>query len=149
MISKQSHVFVSTNNYEYKNIPVSTLEKKAWSYFVLSMHTGFNQYDFVPVQNIVKGEDDRQLLDLTFRNSVDKEYNIVCTPDQKFFTKNRGYVAASKIKSVDLIFDECGRYCRLVECKPVSENTEAHELFNLEVNYNNCFICNGILVRGA
>ena len=148
MISKQSQIFVSTNNYEYKNLPVSKVKQNIKKYFVLSMHTGFNQYDFVPTRNIIHSNETVQLVKLTVKNNVDIEYTLVCTPDQKLYTKNNGYIAASKLKTIDLLFDEQGRYCKLIN-REYLNNTEPHELFNLEVNYNNNFICNGIVVKGV
>lgn len=67
---------------------------RVWSYNLKT-----KQKELKPIENWVKnGESD--LFEIQFSNGT----KIKCTPDHRFYTKNRGYVEARNLNSSDIVF---------------------------------------------
>jgi hypothetical protein len=146
MITKEnSKVFISTNNFEYMEIATKAFDEKNRKYFVLSMHTGFNQFDFVPVEKYTTETLKGTLVTITAETSAGREYSITVTPNQKFYTKSRGYVSASRLNAQDVLIDKENRVCRLKSKEFFP--TEGTEVFSISASYNYNYICNGLIVR--
>lgn len=145
IIKEKSEVFVSADNFEYLSVGIKAFDEPG-KYFVLSMHTGFNQFDFVPVEKYITETYKGTLVKIVAETSSEKEYSITVTPNHKFYTKSRGYVSASRLNMQDVLLDCENRVCR-IKSKEFFTPTEEVDVFNITASYNYNFACNGLIVR--
>ena len=139
---EESSVFASTNNYVCEDVNITDLDSK--KHFVLSMHTGFNQFDFVPMSEFDTKKKTDQFVTLVFENTIGRRYKLVVDSYQKICTKVRGYVNANRVNASDVMVDYENRTCKLIS-KVFADGEE--NVFNIKAGYNLNYICNGILVR--
>lgn len=139
---EESSIFASTNNYVCEDVNVTDLDRN--KHFVLSMHTGFKQFDFVPISEFESKNYKGKYVKLVFENQIGKRYEMVCDIYQKIYTKVRGYVQAPRLNAGDVMLDYENRNCKLISSE---EFDGEFNVFNIKAGYNLNYICNGILVR--
>lgn len=81
---------------------------------------------------------DRECIELQF----DTGRTLICTPDHKLLTKNRGWVEAQDLTDKDDILDDS---MKLVSKRPAGK----HRVFDITVDDNHNFIANGVVVHNC
>jgi ribonucleotide reductase alpha subunit len=75
-------------------------------------------------------------------------YSIVCTPDHRVFTKNRGYVAAKDLLPTDRLWRMDGEHWNDPEIT-VEYLEERQDVYDLTVAGNHNFFADGVLVHNC
>jgi ribonucleotide reductase alpha subunit len=115
--------------------------------------------DFVLSKNLKTGEIEYKLVKRSFQTSpkakvmeiADENGNsIICTPDHKVYTKNRGYVEAKDLKETDVLdlVSDSANITKNKETKIITINDEI-PVYDIEVEDNHNFYANGILVHNC
>lgn len=72
-------------------------------------------------------------------------YSLICTPDHKIYTTNRGYVEAQELDGDDLLVTEDGAHTTAI----VSELERTSDVYDITVADNHNFFGEGILIHNC
>lgn len=146
MFSIDSDVFVSTPEHEMTNVKAGLLANngQAGRYYAMTKYGdkfhGFSQILEAVVKEI-KGE---FVYKVVLVNNRDDMRTLVVTPDQKFFTRCKGYIDAARLGLSDLMIDSMGYCNRLMSRERVS--SDDYCFCDVKVESNSNLYVNDILL---
>ena len=75
---------------------------------ILSLHTGFMQADYTPIEKLKKQEvpQNETLYKITLENIYEKRFNLICSSETKFFVNERGFIPVEKINGSHVFIDD-------------------------------------------
>ena len=114
---------------------------------VLSYNEANNKIELKPIINYRKINNGDDVIKLEFINETGKHISLKCSKDHLIYTKNRGYVKASLLTSLDDIFmRSVGLKWKLIK-KTIINNVNT--LYDLEIKDNHNYFANGVLVHNC
>lgn len=148
MFKVDSNVFISRNDFFIGDQPISEISEeigKGETYYVLSYHNGFKQYDYTEIEELNMREKTTNMVELEMENNQGERYKLTVENNQKIYTQCRGYVDAERISFLDVFTD-----CKDLKCKLVNKKHLGLVLapvFEMKVKYNKSAFINGILCK--
>ncbi len=145
MISVDCDVFVSTPEYEMKNLKAGELTKKEGkSRFVAMTRFGDRHHGFTPITSVkTKVIDNEAACKVSFINTKGLVREMVVTSDHCFFTRMKGLVAVSKISTSDVLIDIEGYLNKLLSREKVPSSDYC--FCDISIENNNSIYVNGML----
>lgn len=135
---------VSIKTRDFLDIDINKYDIKKHN--VLSYHTGYNTFGYTPIDkiNIINNND--TLYNCIIENTLGKQYEIICTENQKFYSRNSGYNITKYLGLSSILIDKENRDCKLISREIISLPNKNNKLFDIDVRYNYTYVCNGILM---
>ena len=156
MINRKSRVFVSTKDFEHKNISIDDLINNQKNCFVLTRQEEQKEYwknkdvqsipktfSFVNIDSVEEVSYGGDIIQCEFENSWGKRYILEVTPQCNFITA-RGVTNVLKINDLDVFYDIMNLPCKLTKKDKIADT--AIEAVSITPLYNRNFFCNEILV---
>lgn len=143
MFSIESDVFVSTPDFDMRNVKIGDLSNAKGKYFAMTRY-GEKYFSFTPIVSVDVKTIEDECYRIRFVNTKGLERELVVTSDQRFFTRCKGYVEVSKIGISDIILDSEGYPNRLVSRERIA--SDDHCFCELRVDNNSNAFVNDILV---
>jgi len=114
---------------------------------ILSLHTGFRQYDYAPIESFSVEPGNFETFTLNFESRIGKEYRLTLTSNQQVFTVNKGFVNVATLSKNDIYIDVENNMCKLISSTKNPIFPDNIDFYQMSVKYNSNFFYNGILVR--
>ena len=152
MFNPNSMIFTSIGaDHSVKNIPFVDIMKdydpvNPKPIFVLSFHSYFRSFDYSPVEHleIVRGMG--KALRFTFTNFAGANRVLEVSPDQRIYSRDRGFVEALRFGSMDVAIDSTGSLCKMVNRENLGFEERAMAVAS--VSHNHSLFVDDILVKG-
>lgn len=115
----------------------------------LSLHIPENQFTYSPVSDIRTGSKSNahRFYRLRFSNSLEQQYELICSHNTQIYIHNRGFVNAESVWQSNMAVDFENRLCKFISSDYVSKNLIPETLYQIDVKYHYNFFCNGVLIR--
>lgn len=147
MFAADSVVFVSRENFEVGNHPVSGIGTGEGNRppYALSYHSGFRTFDYSPIEEVRNCRQTSRALRIAFESPAGKRWTAVVDADHRIFTRNRGFVEAGRTAVMDVFIDCEGSLCKIVEKENLG--ISERDMSELSVSFNHSAFINGILMK--
>jgi len=143
MVKLDGNIFVSTEEYEYKNINGRDFLEQYKKCFILTQRFS-GGFSFVDIENIEQQSYDGTMIKCEFVNNQNIKYNLEVPIECSFIT-SRGSISVKKINDMDVFVDSRGITCKLIS--KTFENNCKCELINITPMYNRNLFYNDILIK--
>lgn len=145
MISIDCEVFVSTPEYEMRDVKAGELMRKdGKSKFVAMTRFGDRHHGFTPITSIkTKMIDNDIAYKVSFVNNKGIVREMIVSSTQNFFTRMKGLVSVGKISTSDVLIDIEGYMNKLFKREKVESNDYC--FCEISIENNNSLYVNGIL----
>lgn len=85
-------------------IKIGDIVKNKLNVLIKSYNNKNNKVEYKKIDNYYEVENKKELLELSIEDEKQHIHKIICTPDHKLFTFNRGYIEAKNITSEDKLY---------------------------------------------
>lgn len=123
---------------------VDQIETKQFVAKCYDVETG--EYAERKIINGMLTHNNTQVITLEIERSDGVVVKVTCTPDHKFFTKNRGWVEASQLTSEDNVVANQVEFATL---KSITFETKTQDVYDIEVEDMHNFFVSGILAKNC